>query len=190
MVNNLPRKDIFRHKTPSRELEIEKFTTRISLENILVDNLKFSKLCENGCVNFGSKFSCPPFSPSFDFFSKGHKEIEVFFYRIFLHQYLDVKPFNRVKASNSILKSLLDRELYNYKIEGYKVVGSGSCRACKPCGAKEGRKCKKPEKLLYSLESLGVDVTKLVLDCFNITLQWYKKGYEHNFTSVVGGVLY
>lgn len=182
-------KNFIEYRTPSRNLKIEKFETILPLNNVTVDKEKFNHLCKIGCVNYDSKYSCPPKSPSFEKHSAGCTEIQLFLYRIFLFQYQDVAPYNRIRASNSILKSILDKELLDYKLKGFKVVGSGSCRACKPCGAKTGLPCKKPEKLIYSLESLGVNVNRLVKDAFGFDLQWYKKGKEQDFTSAVGGVL-
>jgi len=177
------------HKTPTRILEIQKLTNVIQTTSIQTNKEKYFKLCESGCVNFGSKYSCPPYSPSFKNFSSKFTSLKVICYKIALDQYSEATPYNRVRASNSVLKSLLDKELLNCKLNELLVVGSGSCRACKPCAAKEKLKCKKPEKLIFSLESLGVDVNQLVTDCFGFQLEWYKKGFPQQFTSVVGGVL-
>ncbi|MGW8159966.1 MAG: DUF2284 domain-containing protein [Desulfoprunum sp.] len=179
---------IINHKTPTRILEIEKLTNQIPITNITTNKGKFYTLCESGCVNFGYKYSCPPYSPSFKTFSSKYTTLTVICYRIALEQYSESTPYNRVRASNSVLKSLLDKELLNYKSNGLLVVGSGSCRACKPCAAKERLKCKKPDKLIFSLESLGVDVNQLVIDCFGFQLEWYKRGLPQQFTSVIGGV--
>ena len=184
------KKTIIEHPTPSRKLQIEKLSVEIPVEKIIANKQEYSHLCKIGCINFGQKYSCPPYSPTFEAFAVECHLLTVLYYRVFLDQYLDTSPYNRVRASNSVIKSLLDKELLTYKSNGYKVVGSGSCRACKACGAKKNMKCKKPEKIIYSLESLGVNVNQLVLDCFKIELQWYRKGFSQQFTSVVGGVLH
>ena len=184
------RVDVIEHLTPSRKIQIEKYCRTIELSSINSNKERFQQLCESGCVNFGKKFSCPPFSPSFEKFTSNFDYLDVILYRTSLNQYSDVSPYNRIRASNSIMKSLLDKELLAFKQSGFSVVGSGSCRACKPCGAKENIKCKKPDKKIFSLESLGVDVNQLVIDCFDIRLEWYKKGLSQNYTAVVGGVLH
>ncbi len=189
MTSTLQTRCVVQHSTPSRMLNIEKMSALMPVANIHTNKDRFSDLCKSGCVNFGKKYSCPPFSPSFENFSKSSQSIQVLYYRVFLDQYADSTPYNRVRASNSVIKSLLDRELLSFKSKGFKVVGSGSCRACKPCGAKIRVKCKKPDKLIYSLEALGVDVGALVKKCFDIDLQWYKKGRSQDYTSVVGGYL-
>jgi predicted metal-binding protein len=189
MTKMIPNKHVFKYETPTRELTIEKYTSILPINRIYCDKLKFSKLCEQGCINFNQKYSCPPHSPSFKRYSNGATQLKVIYYQLHLNQYQELTPYNRVRASNSVLKSLLDRELLTFREQGYTIVGSGSCRACKPCGAKEGVRCKKPEKIIYSLESLGVDVTHLVNCCFGFDLQWYKKGFSQDFTSVVGGIL-
>jgi predicted metal-binding protein len=86
---------------------------------------------------------------------------------------------------------MIDRELLKYKSQGFLVAGSGSCRACKPCGAKTGVPCKKPERRIYSLEAMAVDVNHLVETAFDFPLQWYRKNCPFpEYTCVVGGILH
>lgn len=107
-----------------------------------------------------------------------------------MSQYDHLHTFHRVKASNSVLKSIIDRELRNIRKKGYIVAGSGSCRACKICGAKTKIPCKKPSRRLYSLEALGVDVDFLVKECFGFHLQWYIPNKESpRYNCVVGAYL-
>ena len=182
--------DTIYHKTPTNHLTIDLFRSTIPIKSILVQKDRFYKLCKKGCVNFENKYSCPPYSPHFDRFSKNCNEMVIFCYRLELNQYSYLPVYSRIRAGNAVLKSKIDRILYEYKAEGFKIAGSGSCRACKPCAAKTNEKCKKPNKLIYSLESLGVDVNHLVKFCFGFELQWYcKKNKNPAYTCTVGGVL-
>ena len=65
---------------------------------------------------------------------------------------------------------------------------SGSCRLCHPCAAKLKKPCKKPKKMRYSLESVGVDVASLASKLDHEIL-WYKNKKLPKYVSVVGGVL-
>jgi predicted metal-binding protein len=181
-----------RHRTPSRNLIIQKFITKIGLNHIKVNKDKFKELCKNGCRNYNQKYSCPPFSPDFANFTSGYRKMLVVCFRINLKQYEPLPFFQRIKASNAILKSKMDQELLTFKRAGNKVAGSGSCRFCRVCGAKKNESCKKPEKRMYSLESLGVDVDDLVKRCFGFPLLWYKidGNFNPEYTSAVGGVLF
>lgn len=168
---------------------IGRYSTTISLKDINTDKVLFSKLCKQGCSNFGNKYSCPPHSPILSKFSKNYKKLSVICYRLDLNQYAPLPVYSRIRAGNAVLKSKVDKFLYEKKDVGFKVAGSGSCRACKPCAAKTKDKCKKPHKLIYSLESLGVDVNHLTDLCFGFQLQWYSKNSKNpEYTCAVGGV--
>ena len=52
------------------------------------------------------------------------------------------------------------------------------------------RKCKKPKKRIYSLESLGVNVIKLVKKYFDFDLEWNDNEYIADFVSAVWAVFY
>ncbi|WP_027358609.1 DUF2284 domain-containing protein [Desulforegula conservatrix] len=181
---------LIEHKTSNKLISIEKYTIKINSDSLDIRKKYFDSLCQMGCINFGKKFSCPPFSPSFDEYKKNFPYLMVICLRLDLSYYKELKPHMRIKAGNSILKGMIDRILKGYKNKGFRVVGSGSCRLCKPCGAKEGVKCKKPDERIYSLESLGVDVSQLVRGCFGFDLEWYsKENKEPSYTCTVGGVL-
>jgi len=179
----------YSHQTPTKTLDIVRLSKTVEKNQVDYDVDYFSRLCEEGCPNFGKKYSCPPYSPSFERYSARAESIIVICHRIDLSQYEPLHPYHRIKASNSVLKSIIDRELMQYKKKGYRVAGSGSCRACKPCGAKVDVPCKKPERRIYSLESLGINVDKLVRRCFGFDLQWYNRdGKAPEHTCVVGAV--
>ncbi len=90
-----------------------------------------------------------------------------------------------------ILKSKCEE--YARKVEiltqGYALL-SGSCNLCKPCYKKLNMPCKKPEKMRYSLESTGINVSSLASKFCNHELLWYNKGEDLPYTSVVTAVLH
>jgi predicted metal-binding protein len=151
----------------------------------------FSDLCHEGCVNYGTKLSCPPFAPPFTSFARGRSRLDVLCFRIDLDSYADLTPYNRVRAANAILKSLMDRELLEARQAGFRVAGSGSCRACRPCAAKSGEtKCKRPNRRIFSLEAMGVNVDHLVQLCFGFPLLWYANKTAPAYTCTVGAILH
>lgn len=177
------------YKTPSHILEIKKYISQVNKKLIICDHVKFNLLCFNNCKNYGLKYSCPPFSPIFFKFTKKKGKVIVICFQFNLDQYTNLNIYNSIRAGNSILKSLIERELLSLRQKGFIVAGSGSCRACKSCGAKIGVPCKKPDRRIYSLEALGVNVNQLVKDCFGFKLQWYIPGKEiPEYTCVVGAV--
>ena len=155
-----------------------------------VDKAKFNKLCANGCPNYARKWSCPPFSPSFQEFAAGWDSLFVLYLRIGMDQFAYIKnDYLKIKAANSILKSRADRFLRKMAEQYGRFISTGSCRLCKPCKCKMNASCAHPEKMTYSFEALGLDVNALVNRCFQKPLLWYKPHSLPAYTSVVCGLL-
>lgn len=181
--------DVFTHNTPTRRLRIELFAASTPRSAVRTDPTLFNELCLKGCRNYGQKHSCPPLARTFTKIAPGLRYLQVILLKISLDQYSDQSNWAGMRAANAVLKTLIDRELAALKDQGHQVVGSGSCRACRPCSKKLGRPCNKPKRRIESLEATGVDVGKLVLDLFGFPLQWYWKGQSPPaYTCVVGGV--
>lgn len=185
---SIAREELF-HKTPSRNLQIEKFIAPVPSCKIETNPSAFSSLCKSGCRNYGNKYSCPPFSPKYSDFLESTSTVRVICYRLNLEQFAPIALYSRIRAGNSVLKSLIDKELRSLKTRGVKVAGSGSCRACKVCAAKLNVPCKKPDRKIYSLEALGVNVDSLVEKLFAFELEWYLPGRKPPaYTCTVGAV--
>jgi len=92
----------------------------------------------------------------------------------------------KVRAANSILKSRAERYI-RFISEQYNggCISTGSCRLCKPCKRKKDLPCAHPDRMAYSMEALGVDVGRMVEDCFQKPPLWYR--LEHTY--VVSGIL-
>jgi predicted metal-binding protein len=158
--------------------------------NTYVNIDKFGKLCKLGCVNYGQKWSCPPYAPSFQDFAGGWDNLYVLYMRIATSQFSYIKnDYLKIKAANSILKSRADRFLRIMTEQNGKFISTGSCRLCKPCKRKLSANCARPNKMTYSFEALGVDVGTLVNKHFCAPLLWYKPGYLPEYTAVVCGLL-
>lgn len=159
-----------------------------------VDKDRIRNLCKTGCINYGQKWSCPPFSSQIcDIIKTGNFDNAfIITGYIFLSDMHYIKnPYQKVKAANIILKSKCEE--YARKVEkltqGYALL-SGSCNLCKPCCKKLNLPCKKPEKRRYSLESTGINVSLLSSKLCNHELLWYNKGEDLLYTSVVTAILY
>lgn len=180
----------FLYATKSTSIVIDFLSSTIASNILVSERKKFYTLCREGCPNFKNKYSCPPFSPPIKTIILNYSFLSVICFKTHLSQYPNIHIFHALRACNSILKSLIDKELRLYKMQNFMVLGSGSCRACKPCGAKIGVPCKKPHRLIYSLEAVGVDVGHLVRTCFGFDLQWYTKTSVPEYTCTVGAILH
>lgn len=190
------KKYLVKHVTNKGRQNLYIITNNISIESFLscANEREVRKLCQVGCINYGKKWSCPPFSPQIsDLVKTGDFDnICIITAYIFLSDMHYIKnPYQKVKAANIILKSKCEK--YARKVEkltqGYALL-SGSCNLCKPCSKKLNKPCKKPESRRYSLESTGINVSLLSSKFCKHELQWYKKGEDLLYTSVVTAVLY
>lgn len=154
------------------------------------DKKHFDKKCMEGCMNYGKKWSCPPYSPTYSSFVKDYNYIEIYMLCMELDQFSYIKQdYLKVKAANSILKSRIDKALREVINENMFYISTGSCRLCKSCNKKSGKVCAHPNLHTYSFEALGINVSNLTKDIFDKELLWYRKGYLPNYTSVVAGLL-
>ena len=51
-------------------------------------------------------------------------------------------------------------------------LGSGGCHLCEVCARIDGAPCRHPEKLRYSLDAFGFDMTKIAQELLGIRLLW------------------
>ncbi|MCX5805110.1 MAG: DUF2284 domain-containing protein [Proteobacteria bacterium] len=169
-------------------LYYEQYEATISISSI-VHGKKYREACEE-CHEFGKNLACPPYSPDFRGYVDDQKYARVICIRIpqerfgkhEIQENMDKECF--IKA-----RSILVKELLRHRKQGYVVAGSGSCLSCDLCVVAEGsRACKNPEKRIYSLESLGVDVSALTKTCFDFDLEWSTKEYATGFICSIGAV--
>lgn len=152
---------------------------------------KTEKACEEGCPNYGKKWSCPPYSKSFLNIVKDYSKALLLCFSTEMKYYLDVKnKYLAVKAANITLKTLIEKCARNIEeyINGYSLL-SGSCRLCKPCQCKIKQTCKHPDKMRYSMEATALNVQKLCFDFLEHDLLWYENKKLPKYTSVVVLVL-
>jgi len=150
---------------------------------------EYKALCE-ACPKHGKNLSCPPYSPRFQNYVGNAKMGRVICVRFPTEHFHQSIPEERYRSCFRKARSLLVAELLDYRRQGHTVVGSGACLACEECAVEAGdEECKKPEKRIYSLESLGVNVITLTQKCFNIDLEWSGGDHLADFVCALGAVV-
>ena len=71
---------------------------------------------------------------------------------------------------------------------GLTALVAGFCTGCTECTREEGKPCRTPSALRYSLEAVGFDVTGLVEGLAGQKLQW-AKGKAPEYLMTVGAIL-
>jgi len=179
----------FKIKTENNNIQINYYTGFIKKEDISLRKNLFEEMCKKGCVNYGKKYSCPPFAPKFEALTNNHQGLFIILFQCPLNQ-IDSTEYNKVRIANVVMKSRIDRLMRILEKEFNTLfLSTGSCRLCKPCKLKLNQPCAHPDKKRYSLESTGVDCNHLSESLFNISMLWYKNKKAPKYTCVICGLL-
>jgi len=152
------------------------------------DHYKMS--CE-ACEKYGKNLACPPYSPSFLTYIDNAQVAKVICLRVPQEYFNHLLSEERYHACFRKARSLLVKILLDYREKGHAIAGSGACLACETCAAEdeaECKQCRQPDKLIYSLESMGVNVIALVKKSFDIDLEWSSDDKFADFVDAVGVV--
>lgn len=150
---------------------------------------EFLKYCEE-CPNYGNVWSCPPYDFSPEEYWKEFSMIHLIARKIIFD-----KDMSQNDCMNIIfeVKSEMSRELYEMEKQfpGSKALSAGSCGLCadKGCGRREGEPCRYPEKMRYSIESIGGNVGLTASKLMGIELEWIEDGKLPSYFVLVGGLL-
>jgi predicted metal-binding protein len=179
----------FKIKTPQNEVIIDYFFEFISKEQVPVNRVLFEEMCKKGCKNYNNKYSCPPFTPKFEYLIKNREGLFIILFSSPLSN-IKSSEYNKVRIANSVMKSRMLKLMYYLESKfNTQFLSSGSCNLCKPCKCKLKLPCKHPDKRRYSLESIGIDCNKLSKDLFNHPLTWYKNKKAPEYSCIICGLI-
>ena len=86
------------------------------------------------------------------------------------------------------MKLDLDERLLKLEaqIPGSVALSSGGCIYCENCTRESGRPCRRPDRMRYSLDAFGFDLTAITKDMFQIDIIWCKDSLPEYFTLIHG----
>lgn len=152
--------------------------------------IKYKDNCVD-CPEYGNNFSCPPFSPVFDDFIGSREMAKIICLRTPLHFFVHLPEDQRARAAYDRMSSLLAHILEGARREGHLVAGAGACKVCHDCPVeKGGMVCIKPDEQVFSLESLGVNLSSLMERCFQIKLEWTESRHAARHICAVGAFFF
>jgi len=150
-----------------------------------VDVEKFLAFCKE-CGNYGKKWSCAPFDFNpLDIWAK-YDEFEVTAYILRPEKGMTMKEASEMLTFE---KNRMQAQLQKTENENRYVLGAGSCTVCEKCARIEGKPCRFPEKMRYSIEALGGDVVKTAEKYLGMKILWSTDGSVPEYLMPVGGVL-
>lgn len=141
----------------------------------LVDVPRFSGYCQD-CPNYGRFWSCPPFE--FDPREIWERYGALLLYaqkivfqkdRLFPGERRTFEEKELPKIKGAMARELLDRES---RTPGSLALFPGRCDWCPVCARVEGKPCRMPERMRYSIEALGGDCGGALEKYYGETLQW------------------
>ncbi len=157
------------------------------------DRKKFIAYCRE-CPRYDTVWSCPPLGFDADEYLKRFSWMSVVGAKIVLSQEVieAADTAEKVKDTGWKILSKVKLELEDKMRQLEKQVprsvslSSGGCNLCKECSRKEGKPCRMPEKMRYSLDAFGFDLSAITKDMLGIDILWCKDRLPEYFTLIHG----
>lgn len=171
--------------------DIERVSADVSMENFMdkcVDIPQFLGYCRE-CRNYRKRWSCPSFD--FDPMEIWEKYSSVHIEGRVLRPLEGVTLEQAVRGMEAVKQDML-AELMHMEAETPQslVLSAGACYLCGDnCARLNGEPCRFPNKMRYSMESLGGDVNKAAEIFLHRPMQWIKNGEMPEYLMLVLGLL-
>ncbi len=150
---------------------------------------EFLQYCKK-CDNYEKIWSCPSYDFNPEDYWKEYDELLVVARKIIFGPDVDIPRSYEIMLE---VKEDMSRELYELEGQypGSVSLSAGSCGLCKEdgCSRTLGQPCRYPEKMRYSIESIGGNVGKTVSKLMGYELEWVEEGKVPSYFVLVGGLL-
>ena len=179
-----------------------------------VEAEEFLEACK-ACPNYGRVWSCPPYDFDVIGYWNQFSALRVFARKIYLDGLSDQAEVSALLAS---VKDDMSRQLFDLEeaVPGSVSLSAGSCSLCRPeavpgeagaaadqsqegdvnvslggscCSRPSGQPCRHPEKLRYSIESLGGNVGLTCRKLMGVHLEWMEEGKLPSYFVLCAGLL-
>ena len=176
----------------------------IKYDDIFFD-LKVQTMCISPsftCPHYNHSHSCPPSAPYLEQEVSNYNKYFLIYSRFDLADYIkDVKAKHpnrseqRIKYfyyMNNLYKDDLKKEVENFvndlvdKPKEILLLYDGTCRIClndkdKGCTFDTGTPCRYPDKQMFSMEAIGIEVIRTVAKLQNRDFEYPSKTYSYRF---------
>ena len=162
-----------------------------------VDVPRFAELCRI-CPSHGTTWSCPPHESDPLAVWNAHSWLHLIAVQMHFSEAAQAKVWepeellDELMAAREQVKAEQTAALEERiaSVPGARVLyGGGPCAACPVCTRTRGKPCPHPERIQYSVESLGGDVGRTASELLGMELHWAGADRLPPATSVVLGVL-
>ena len=148
--------------------------------------------CCAACPRCGQTWSCPPYDfepaavwPQYDALTL--YAVQVFPESSAAKAAALADPEMFLRPYRTAFDALLEEK--ERETPGSLRLNAGRCLVCARCARRDEKPCRFPEKLRYSLESLGANVGALTADKLGAPLRWGTKDAPSEYFVLVGALL-
>ena len=157
------------------------------------DKEKYMEYCR-ACPRYNTVWSCPPLDVDAEEYLSRFEWMNVVGAKINLERHVmeEADTADKIKAVGwrivSEVKWHVEDKLRKLEKElpGSISLSSGGCDLCRECSRKEGQTCRQPDKMRYSLDAFGFDLSAITQDMLEIEIQWCRDRLPDYFTLVHG----
>lgn len=157
------------------------------------DKEKFMAYCRE-CPRYDTVWSCPPLDIDSEVYLSRFAWINVVGAKINLERHVieEADTADKIKDLGwqivSEVKLRMEEKLRKLERElpGSISLSSGGCNLCRECSRKAGQPCRLPDKMRYSLDAFGFDLSAITQDMLGIEIQWCRDRLPDYFTLVHG----
>lgn len=196
-------KEMFKTEEELMEMNIESsvLTTEIDVQDFIehcVDVPRFLGCCGE-CPNFGKTWSCPPYD--FDPMDIWKQYSRFYLYAIktitppeLLEKTYELDELLKLGAQITLAstKGMADHlEAEQKKYPGSRIIGGGRCVLCGDgnCARMKDTPCRFPDRMTYSIESLGGNVQETLKRYLDEDIYWGADGHLAPSYIRIGGLL-
>ena len=152
---------------------------------------KFMEYCR-ACPNYEARWSCPSLSFAVGDFLAKYDRVHLVGLKM-TYDEATIAAADTPEKIKSVTWDTLFREkraleesllVVESEIAGSQALSSGGCHYCDACARTEGKACIYPDKMRYSLDAFGFDLTAITADRFGIDLCWSQGALPPYYTLI------
>lgn len=181
------------------DYRLVKYSNKITVEEYLRDYVKVEVFleCCKACPNYEQKWSCPSYDFDVEEYWKQYKYLYIMGTKIEFTED-EIKRIYTKEELEDIMNTILGKEKdvlseqmkkMEEQYPGSISLSAGSCSICEKCSRLLGKPCISPERMRYSIESLGGDVGKTAKELMGIELKWMSGDHLPEYFTLVNGLL-
>ena len=157
------------------------------------DREKYMAYCRE-CPRYNTVWSCPPLSFDVNAYLEQFAWVNALCAKIILSNRVIAEADTPEKIKTVGWEILLSVKLnmeeklrqMEKRIPGSVSLSSGGCNLCENCSRKDDHQCRQPDKMRYSLDAFGFDLSAVTKDMFAIDILWCKERLPDFFTLIHG----